>query len=127
MRSGAVTTYTFAIGLPFGFRWTLAEELHERARGATQVRATTVDEHDRNRETHGRNRQRPECADPELFLHTALGHEPQAEAGLHQPLLRGEAVDRDDLGVAETERGPPLHQHLSVALTPRDRSHREGR
>src|SRR5256885_6668699 len=56
-----------------------------------------------------------------LFPYTTLFRSPQAEAGLHQPLLRSEAVDRDDLGVAETERGQPLHrseEHTSELQSP---------
>jgi len=56
---------------------------------------------DWNRGLHCRDVERDKRALPKLIPYTALGDQRQAEAGLRQALLCGEAVDQGDVGAVE--------------------------
>src|ERR1700730_13421465 len=59
-----------------------------------------------------------ERAQAQLLLHAALDEERDPEPRLHQPLLRGEAVDADDLRRLDAGRGEPLLQRGGEGLAP---------
>jgi hypothetical protein len=55
----------------------------------------------------------PQAADPQLFPHAADRHERDAEPGLDQPFLGGEAVDRGDRGVHRAGPRQPVFEEAA--------------
>jgi len=84
-----------------------------------------MDQHDRDRGAQGRRRQRAQAPATQLLVHAALRQQREAEAGLDHPLLRREAVDVDDLGIAEPAGGQPVLEQRGVRLGPGRRARRE--
>jgi hypothetical protein len=87
--------------------------------------AAAADQRDRDRDPHGGGAQRPQRPRAELLVDAALRQERQPEARLHHALLRRQAVDRNDLGVAKAAGREPLLERRRVRLRRRPGSGRE--
>src|SRR5437588_220151 len=101
------------------------QKRHESPGGAAEVAAPPMDEHHRHREPHGGGVEGAQGAQAKLLVHAALRQEPEAEPRFDQSLLRGEAVDRDEVGAPEPERRQPFGEQPRVRLAGGIRPHRK--
>ena len=70
--------------------------------------AAAADEGDRDGDRGGGDGQHAQRTGAELIMDAARWEQRQPEICFDHALLRGQAVDRDDLGGAEAARGTPV-------------------
>src|SRR5215467_2681258 len=76
-----------------------------------------MDEHDGHGHPHGGQGKHAQRARAELLLDAALLEEGEPEARLDHALLRGKAVDGDDLGAADPDEGETALERGGIRLS----------
>src|SRR6185503_4440905 len=84
------------------------DERHEILGRSAQIAVPPADEGHRQASAQRGHVDEPEGAETQLLLHAALDQERDPETRLDESLLRGQAVDPDDLGGVDAGRAEPL-------------------
>ena len=90
--------------------------------GGAEVAIAAMDRDDRDGRPHRRHVERHQQAAAQFVAHTAFRHERQAEAGLRQAFLCGQAVDQGDIGGVQSG----MDQFLARTWPEESRSPRDG-